>query len=283
MAAEAFEVDVQGGTLRGTIAGEGESVLLLHGGPGLPWTYLQPLMDELSAAYRVAAYQQRGLPPSTVGAPYDLGTQIADVAAVLDGLGWERALVAGHSWGGHLLLHVLADLPGRVAAALVIDPLGCVGDGGEAEFDAEMKRRTPPEDVERAERLDKQAMNGQGTEADLRESMRLFWPAYFAEPAKAPPFPALDFSLEAYAATFASLHDELPGLAGRLAGVAVPTLFVHGAASPMPVTASTDSAEAIGPAATVEVLPGAGHFPWVERPGALRATLDRLSAAASPH
>jgi proline iminopeptidase len=280
MAGEEFEVTVDGGLLRGTVAGQGEPVLLLHGGPGLPWTYLQPLMDELSAAYRVAAYQQRGLPPSTAGAPYDLGTQTADVAAVLDGLGWERAVVAGHSWGGHLLLHVLAGLPGRVSAALVIDTLGCVGDGGEGEFGAEMKRRTPPADVERAERLDEQAMAGQGSEAELSESMRLFWPAYFAEPAKAPPFPDLDFSLEAYAATFASLHGELPGLAARLAGVSVPTLFVHGAASPMPVTASTDSAEAIGPAATVEVLAAAGHFPWVERPGALRSSLDRLIAAS---
>jgi proline iminopeptidase len=280
MAGEAFEVTVEGGRLRGTIAGQGEPVLLLHGGPGLPETYLQPLMDELSAAYRVALYQQRGLPPSTAGAPYDLRTQVADVAAVLDALGWERAILAGHSWGGHLLLHVLAEFPDRVSAALVIDPLGGVGDGGEAEFDAEMKRRTPPEDVERADRLDKQAMEGQGTEAELRESMGLFWPAYFAEPAKAPPFPDLTFSLEAYAATFASLHDELPRLAGRLAGSEVPTLFVHGAASPMPLTASTDSAEAIGPAATVEVLAGAGHFPWVERPGALRSSLERLTRAS---
>ena len=280
MDGEAFEVTVEGGRLRGTIAGQGEPVLLLHGGPGLPATYLQSLMDELSAAYRVALYQQRGLPPSTAGAPYDLRTQVADVAAVLDALGWERAIVAGHSWGGHLLLHVLADLPERVAAALVIDPLGGVGDGGEAEFDAEMKRRTPPEDVERAERLDKQAMEGRGTEAELSESMGLFWPAYFAEPAKAPPFPDLTFSLEAYAATFAALHHELPRLAGRLAGSEVPTLFVHGAASPMPLTASTDSAEAIGPAATVEVLAGAGHFPWVERPGALRSSLERLTRAS---
>ena len=276
-----FEIIVEGGRLWGTVAGQGDPVLLLHGGPGLPWTYLEPLMDELSSGYRVAVYQQRGLPPSTAGAPYDVRAQVADVAAVLDGLGWERALLAGHSWGGHLLLHVLADFPERVAAALVIDTLGGVGDGGEGEFDAELQRRTAPEDVERAERLDQQAMEGQGTEADLAESLRLFWPAYFAEPAKAPPFPEMAFSVEAYAATLASLRDELPGLAGRLAGVAVPTLFVHGGASPMPVTASTASAEAIGPSATVEVLAGAGHFPWIERPGALRSSLDRLSAATA--
>jgi proline iminopeptidase len=272
-----LEVSVEGGSLRGWVVGEGDPVLLLHGGPGLPWTYLQPLMDELAGGYRVAVYQQRGLAPSTAGAPYDLRTQVSDVVSVLDRLGWERSLVAGHSWGGHLLLHLIAERPERVFGALIIDTLGGVGDGGESEFDAELMRRTPDGDLARVQQLEQQAMAGEGTDGDLMESMRLLWPAYFADLATAPAFPGLAFSVEAYAATFASLHDELPGLAARLAGIGVPTLFVHGAAGPMPVTASTDTAAAIGPAATVEVLDDAGHFPWIERPGSIRAALDRLA------
>jgi proline iminopeptidase len=273
---ESFEVGVDGGLLRGSVVGNGDAVLLLHGGPGLVWTYLQPLLDELSAGYRVAMYQQRGLLPSTAGPPYDLRTQVADVAAVLDVLGWDRPVVVGHSWGGHLLLHLLAEHPELVAAALLVDPLGGVGDGGEAAFDAELTRRTPPHDVERVQQLERQAMDGVANEADPSESMRLLWPAYFADPASAPPFPDLHFSAEAYSATFQSLHAELSGLARRLAGLAVPTLFVHGLGSPMPLTASTDTAQAIGPAASVQALDGAGHFPWFERPGALRAALDGL-------
>jgi pimeloyl-ACP methyl ester carboxylesterase len=258
------------------VVGRGEAVLLLHGGPGLPWTYMQALVDEICDGYQVAVYQQRGLPPSTAGAPFDVPTQVADVVAVLDGLGWDRAVVIGHSWGGHLLLHLLAAHPERVAAAMVVDPLGGVGDGGEAQFEAELNRRTPPESVERAQELDRQAVDGQGTEADAVESLRLYWPAYFANPAAATPFPDMQLSVEAYSATFASLHTELPALAGRLVGLAVPTLFVHGAGSPMPVAASTDTAQAIGPAAAVQVLDGVGHFAWLDRPGVVRAALDRL-------
>lgn len=282
MADGPFEVGVDGGLLCGTVAGRGEPVLLLHGGPGLEWAYLRPLMDELAAGYRIAVYQQRGLPPSTAGAPYDVATQVADAVAVLDGLGWERAVVAGHSWGGHLLLHLLAAHPERVAGALVIDTLGGVGDGGEAEFDAELLRRTPPGDVARVEELERQAMAGEGSEADLMESLRLLWPAYFADPPAAPPFPGMQLSVEAYSATFASLHAELPGLAARLAGLSVPTVFVHGAGSPMPVTASTDTVATIGAAAVIQVLGGAGHFPWLERPGTLRAALDRLVWRVGP-
>ena len=273
---EPFEVDVEGGRLHGSLAGDGPPVLLLHGGPGLSGGYLQPVVDELADGYRVAAYQQRGLAPSTARAPYDVAVQVADVVSVLDALGWERALVAAHSWGGHLLLHVLAERPERVRAALIIDTLGGVGDGGEAEFDAEMIRRMPPEDVARAEQLELEAIAGRGSERDQMESMRLFWPTYFANPAEAAPFPGFRSSVEAYATTFASLRRELPGLAARLAGLTVPTIFLHGAGSPMPVSASSDTARAIGPAARVEILGRAGHFPWLERPGTIRAALDRL-------
>lgn len=96
---DSFEVGVDGGLLRGWVVGHGDPVLLLHGGPGLPWTYLQALVDEICDGYQVAAYQQRGLPPSTAGAPFDVPTQVGDVVAVLDGLGWDRAVVIGHSWG----------------------------------------------------------------------------------------------------------------------------------------------------------------------------------------
>lgn len=276
MLSHSFEIGVDGGLLRGSVVGRGDGVLLLHGGPGLPWTYLQSLVDEICDGYQVAVYQQRGLPPSTAAAPFDVPTQVEDVVAVLDSLGWDRAVVIGHSWGGHLLLHLLASHPERVTAAMVVDPLGGVGDGGQALFEAELSRRTPPENVERAQQLDQRAMEGHGTEADAVESLRLCWPAYFAEPAAAPPFPDMRLSVEAYSGTFESLHAELPGLAGRLVGLTVPTLFIHGSRSPMPISASTDTAQAIGPAATVQVLDGAGHFVWLERPGAVRAALDRL-------
>jgi len=172
------------------------------------------------------------------------------------------------------LLHVLSTYPDRVTAALVVDPLGGIGDGGEQQFEAEIFARTPPAVVERAQELDQRAMAGEGTEADMRESLRLVWPAYFADSAAAPPMPDMLASVEAYSATFESIHEELPGLAARLSAVTVPIVFLHGAASPMPVTASTDTASAIGPAASVHVLDGTGHFVWVESPGSVRAALD---------
>jgi hypothetical protein len=53
---DSFEIGVDGGLLRGSVVGRGDAVLLRHGGPGLPWTYMQALVDEICDGYQVADY-----------------------------------------------------------------------------------------------------------------------------------------------------------------------------------------------------------------------------------
>jgi pimeloyl-ACP methyl ester carboxylesterase len=60
----------------------------------------------------------------------------------------------------------------------------------------------------------------------------------------------------------------------------VPFTFIHGEGSPMPVVESSAAVELL-PDAELEVVDGAGHFIWHERPGAVRAGLDRLAARTS--
>jgi proline iminopeptidase len=266
-------VAVEAGELAARVRGEGEPVMLLHGGPGLS-DYLDPLADELADGHTVARYQQRGLPPSTAREPYDVPVQVADAVAVLDRLGWDRAVVVGHSWGGHLVLHLIASHPDRVRAALVVDPIGGVGDGGLSDFGAAMLRRTPEAVRGRVAEIGQREEAGLASDEESLESLRLVWPAYFADPDRPAPFPRLELSGDAYAQTFASLQALLPGLSGRLAGCRVPTRFVHGAESPMPVTASADTAMLIG--AEVDLVDGAGHLPWWEAPGVVRRSLEDL-------
>lgn len=274
-----FRAAVGGGDLVGWVQGSGREVLLLHGGPGLSFGYLDSLADELGPGYEIAAYQQRGLAPSTARGPYDVNTQVSDVAHVLDALGWHRATVVGHSWGGHLAAHVAAALGDRLDGVLIVDPLGAVGDGGEKEFEAAIFERTPADVRARAQELDERAMRGEGTEDQMIESLRLVWPAYFPSWDAAPPMPDMTVSVEAYAETFESVHALLPALEQVLPTLRVPVGFVAGDGSPMPLSASTDSAAKI-PGAWVEVVEGAGHFPWYEVPGSVRRALERLVASS---
>ena len=275
----AFTTDDGAAALGGRRAGSGPPVLLLHGGPGLGFDYLRGLAEELAEENDVAWYQQRGQDPSPADGPFTVAADVEDARRVLDALGWERAYVVGHSWGGHLALHVAEAMPERLLGVLAVDPLGAVGDGCWPEFDAEIFRRTPPEVRDRARALDELGAAGEVTDELALEGFRLVWPAYFADPEHAPPMPEVRLATERSAQMGPSILAELPALEAGLPRIRVPVGFVHGSRSPMPLAASTDAAERIR-GAWVEVVDGAGHFVWLEAPGAVGAAFRRLRAAS---
>ena len=273
-----FTVATPSGELSGWVTGEGPRVLAVHGGPGMSYDYLDDAVEELAARYQVATFQQRGLAPSTEQGDFTVEEAVADIAAVLDGLGWETAYLMGHSWGGHLTFHAAASIPERLAGVLSVDPLGAVGDGGAEAFGAEMLARVPEADRERARVLDEKDNAGESSPDEDLEAFSLVWPCYFADPAAAPVMPRVEFYQPANRGLWADLQVKLPGLESSLASIRVPFGVVVGELSPMPPSAGTQSADRI-PGAWSYVEPGAGHFVWYEAPGCLLAAMDRLVAA----
>ncbi len=266
-----------GGSLEGWLAGSGPPLLLLHGGPGLSFEYIDELGEELASEFRVAAYQQRGLEPSTLNGPFTIAQAIEDAVAVLDGLNWEQALVVGHSWGGQLALRLVATQPDRLLGALAVDPLGVVGDGGAGAFEAEVAARTPAKDRDRGRELDKRAMDGEGTQEDFLESLRLVWPAYFADPDNVPPMPPLRLSVQAYSGIINEVTADTDRLAVALAAAEVRYGVLAGGASPMPWGQAARATVELSPRAFLKVVPAAGHFPWLDEPGCVLAALKRLA------
>ena len=83
-------------------AGEGPLVVLLHGFPQF-WYAWRHQIPALAARYRVVAPDLRGYgdtdkPPRV--ADYRTGVLAADVAGLVKALGYEKAHVVGHDWGG---------------------------------------------------------------------------------------------------------------------------------------------------------------------------------------
>ena len=277
---ESVLLEVEGGTIAVWRSGSGSGVpaLVLHGGPGLS-DYTEPLADELGAGFACVRFQQRGIAPTSLGGPFTVEAHMEDVVAVLDALEIGRALVVGHSWGGHLAMHLAVAFPERLDRILVVDPLGAVPDGGAAALGERLSARVPAADAARAIELDERAMAGEATEEESIESLRLVWPGYFADPASAPPMPDMGISVDCYSGTFASIEDhfERGTLQRGLPGSDVSALFVAGRESPIPFVESERSAQLM-PHATVEILDGCGHFPWLEQPGCVLAAAERLTA-----
>lgn len=190
----------------------------------------------------------------------------------------------GHSWGGHLALHLALAHPDRVAGLVIVDGLGAVGDGGLAELGQHLHERLTPPAADRYAQVAARLAGPEPSDADMLESLRLIWPGYFADPASALALPPdLRASVAGYLGTITSVAGHLTaGFAQSLRGLRVPAVFVLGEKSPMPVSQGEQTA-ALLPAAEVTVVPGAGHLPWHERPGSVAAALARIrELAVSP-
>lgn len=97
--------------------GEGQAVLMLHGFPDSArlWRHQVPAL--VGAGMRVIAPDLRGFGESDKPAAVDeyaIARSVADMIAVLDGLGIERAHVVGHDFGAVVAWALAATAPARV-------------------------------------------------------------------------------------------------------------------------------------------------------------------------
>ena len=120
-----FIVASAGVELAGEEAGEGVPVVLLH---GLTATRRYVVMGSRTlerSGHRVVAYDARGHGRSGPAvAPGDYGYDLlaADLLAVLDARGIERAVLAGASMGAHTIVRLALDHGDRVAGLVLVTP-----------------------------------------------------------------------------------------------------------------------------------------------------------------
>ena len=84
-------------------AGSGPAVVLCHGFPELAYSWRHQLPALAQAGFRVIAPDQRGYGGSDAPGEvedYDLPHLAGDLVGLLDALDIERAVFAGHDWGG---------------------------------------------------------------------------------------------------------------------------------------------------------------------------------------
>ncbi|MDH4074107.1 MAG: alpha/beta fold hydrolase [Gammaproteobacteria bacterium] len=120
-AAESAWFDSDGTRLRYFSAGEGETVVLLHGfGGSATGLYIEPgTVDALvRAGFRVVALDQRGHGGSEK--PYDADAygqyMVEDVRRLLDHLGQARVHLVGYSMGGKVAASFHATYPDRLSS-----------------------------------------------------------------------------------------------------------------------------------------------------------------------
>jgi len=267
-----------GASLYYRTTGSGPDVLvMIHGGPGMDSGYLVPDFGPLAEHHRLVFYDQRGAGRSELlpddPALFTMARHVADLEALRRHFGLERMTLVAHSFGPAIAASYAIAHPDRVARMIFLGPV-------------------PPRAGELWTRygktLDARLTAAQGTEMARQEAAILHGPdpvaacrAYWAigvlprvdRPAlaakitgdfcSAPPAAIRAGMAVAGPHTTESLGDW--DLRAGLAGVAAPTLILHGESDAIPMDLVAEWTTALPHAELIKV-PGASHFPYVERP-----------------
>ncbi len=247
-------------------------VLLLHGGAAhVHW--FDAVADRLGDRRHVVALDQRGHGESAWARPPAYATEnfAADVATLVERLGWESAVLVGHSMGGHNAIGCAAWHPARVRGLAIVDSRPAIP----AERLAQMK--------ERGARPHRRHPSAEAAGA----TFRLLPPETIADPALIAHLArasvawrdgavSLRFDPECYAA-------RVPADGWLLVPrIVAPTLVVRGERSPILTRPMAERLRAELPGARLVEIPDAYHHLVLDRPDAfvraLREFLDALDA-----
>lgn len=103
---------------------DGVPVLLLHGWPELALSWSAQIAALAAAGYRVIAPDNRGFGasdrPDDIAA-YGIDRLVGDISGLLDALGIEKAVIAGHDWGGVVMWHAACLIPERFLGAIGVN------------------------------------------------------------------------------------------------------------------------------------------------------------------
>ena len=252
------------------------TVVLLHGGPfSYDHSYFKPHLDWLTEQAQVVYLDLRGHGRSAPTEPdeWSLEQCADDVAALCDRLGIHKPVVLGHSMGAPIALLYAVRHPGHGGGVVVL----C----GFASWDharlVDGFRSLAGDEV--AALADVSYTGGEVTDEQWEQVFAAFGPHVPDEGtmARRVGHPELGpYGMERVRAV-----DLLDGLRG----VETATLVVVGTEDPVtPVAAAEEIVDAMPSGrARLEVLPEAGHFPWLDQPDRLRAVLaDFVAGVAAP-
>lgn len=242
------------------VAGHGPDVLLLHSGvcDRRMW---DPQWPALSERFRVVRPDLRGFgeTPLTPGR----FSHADDVAAVLDHLAIDRAIIVGSSFGGLVALETATAHPDRVAALILLCPAfrGLESTPAADAFDEEEDALLAAGDVQGAVELNIRTWLGPDATAEVADHVRRMQRHAF------------DVQL---AAEDNAVVPEPVRVEVDPAGIDVETVIVTGRLDMDHFRVIAAHLAATMPRATLVALGWAGHLPSLERPAEVTALLLEL-------
>jgi proline iminopeptidase len=287
-AVQAGSVDVIAGrrTMNGTdlycrSQGVGETIVVLHGGPGVPHDYFLPHLEPLADHHQVIFYDQRATGRSSADvdpATITMETFIADLDALRESFGLEAMHLLGHSWGGLLAMQYAVRYPQHVESLILVDS---------APANSTLDEQSMAIREERLTDEDRQAMAAvmqtedfaAGDPTAIMEYLRIAEKVRFYNPDR-----MADLQMELDRSTIGKLmlvsgamRDYLADydIHDQLDAINCPTLIIHGSFDPIPLESSQRIHQQIA-GSILTVMEQCGHFPFVENRDGFMELINRF-------
>ncbi len=253
------------------IAGNGpDTVVALHGGPGLSASHLIDNWDFLAAGRTIIYYDQRGGGHSDLEVELTTERMVADLEAVREYFGLEELKLIGQSWGAMLASLYAIEHTDRVNRMVLVTPGPVAQNPFEVQFFETLMERQPPEVQAKLDSLAGEMLFGDNPVEACEQWFTINFSYYLHDPAnigknKGNWCEGGEDSTRQVFMTFGTVVGSLgPDWDFRpaLSELSVPTLVVHGIADALPLGSSEGYAEIQG--AELLILSDAGHYPWFE-------------------
>jgi proline iminopeptidase len=242
-----------------------ETIIVVHGGPGLPHEYFHPLLSNLGR-YAKLVYFDRRADFLSARSPRDmvsLDEMVDDLDALRRTLRLSRVTLLGHSFGGSIALNYALRYPDNVKRLILVSTAAAIERPAESEH--RLLKVMSPEEVSTYK-------SGEGRGGDsacdhVRRRYRALYPHYFH---KTPNPRWLDFGV--YSAYFDSLakkivlanRDEGANVRAQLGQVKVPVLVLGGRYDLVtPLNQVEELAKGL-PSSRMVVMEHSAHFPFIE-------------------
>jgi 3-oxoadipate enol-lactonase len=240
--------------------GQGPVVVFSHG-----FLMDQTMFDRQVAAlapdYRVIGWDQRGHGGTRATGEFTYWDSAADVLALLDQLGVERAVLAGMSQGGFVSLRAALTAPDRVRALVLIDSQAGQEDPAVAPGYEQMHQVWLDSGPGPVQEVVASIILGPGQWDDWYAK----WNEQYAQWAPA--------DLGQLTWPFRCLMDR-DDITGRLAEITCPTLIVHGTSdAAIPLARAEAVRDGLGGPATLSAVEGAAHASNVTHPDEVNQAL----------
>ena len=109
-----------------SILGKGDTIIILHGGPGLSHKYMKPQIDSLlSSKFTLLFYDQRGSGWSEGekdSTKLNIDNFVQDLEQIRRHFGISKVNLLGHSFGGLLGMFYGIEYPANLGSLILVDP-----------------------------------------------------------------------------------------------------------------------------------------------------------------